>query len=232
MKKQDNAKIVLVCGLIAITAAFLTVISDVILLGRPVSAYSFIKTSTQSMVYINDLRLLIGTFSGIIALPFQIFGLAAVYYGLKNNGKVLTMVTIFTTAHALIMGVAFHTPYVFIGTAWKTHYNLGMADIFTSILMKKFDFYWWIIAVIILAELMISSICFSYIILRKKVLFPKWMAAFNPLFISIYIYPFIAIIPAPLGGFIAPAYLNISTMIFLILSTYVVYKRIKSNNLL
>jgi hypothetical protein len=41
-------------------------------------------------------------------------------------------------------------------------------------------------------------------------------------------FPFIFTLPAPVGGFIAPAYFNISTMVFLSFSTAVIYKKLKN----
>jgi hypothetical protein len=68
-------------------------------------------------------RITVGAFVGIVVLPFQLLGLVPVCYALKSAGKVLSNVTIITYAHALLMGVAFHISYAFIGSGWKLNHR-------------------------------------------------------------------------------------------------------------
>jgi len=70
-----------------------------------------------------------------------------------------------------------------------------------------------------------SSVLYAYLIKKGKTLYPKWMALFNPIFILIILFPALFILPYPIGGYIAPAYFNISTFIFFCISTKVLYKR-------
>lgn len=223
-RKADN---VLALGLAGIIAALLTIISDFILIGRPNSAYSFLKLGTESMADIAQWRITAGVFIGVVMLPFQIAGLIPVYYGLKPSGRIMPLIVVITNAHALIMGVAFHISYAFIGSGWKLYYETGSGNKLTSEIVKRFDFYWKVIVVIMLTELLFSSIIYVLIIMTGKTLYPKWMAILNPLCVSLFMFPFIFILPAPVGGFIAPAYLNISTMVYFSFSTAVIYKKLK-----
>lgn len=223
--KTIKANIVLKLGVVSICAVLLTIISDFILIGRPNSAYSFLKLGTESMGTLEQWRITIGTFIGVVVLPFQIAGLASVYQGLKPAGKIMPLIVVITNAHAIIMGVAFHVSYAFIGSGWKLHYEMGPNKTTTQI-VDRFDFYWKIIVIIMFVELLFSSIVYVAIIIRRKTLFPKWMAILNPLCILIFIFPIILILPYPIGGFIAPACFNIATMIYLIFSTYIIYKKL------
>jgi len=227
-KEMSKADIILALGLIGIIGALLTVISDLILIGRPNSAYSFLKLGTESMRDIAHWRITFGVFIGVLVLPFQIAGLIPLYYGLKPSGKIMPLIVAITNAHALIMGVAFHISYAFIGSGWKLYYEMGPVKI-SSDIIKRFDFYWMVIVVIMLIELLFSSTIHAIIIMKGKTLYPKWMAILNPLCILLFIFPLIFIIPAPIGGFIAPAYFNLSTMIFFIFSTAIIYKKMKVN---
>jgi hypothetical protein len=225
--RAEKAKIVLVLGLVGIAGVLLTIISDFILIGRPNSSNSFLKLGTESMAYLPSWRITAGAFIGIIVLPFQLAGLTSVFQGLKPSGRVMPLVVVIVDAHALIMGVAFHISYAYIGTGWKLYHQSGPGNEILSELVKKFDFYWKIIVFIMLFELLASSIIYMLLIIRGKTWYPKWMAVFNPLCVSLLIFPLIYILPAPIGGFIGPAYFNISTLAFMSLSTCVIYKTLK-----
>jgi len=227
VKEKSQIDIIRAMGLVGFISVLLTIISDFILIGRPSSAYSFLKLGTESMADIAQWRITVGAFLGIIVLPFQIAGLTSMHHGLKPSGRVMPLIVVLTNAHALIMGVAFHISYVFIGSGWKLYYETGPGNKITSEIVKRFDFYWKVIVIIMVTELLISSTIYTLLIIKGKTLYPKWMAILNPLCILLLVFPLVFIIPAPVGGFIAPAYFNISSMVFVSLSTAVIYKKLK-----
>lgn len=227
-KKTTKANIVLTLGVVGILGVLLTIISDFILIGRPNSAYSFLKLGTESMGDIAQWRITVGTFIGVIVLPLQIAGLISVYHGLKPSGTVMPLIVVITNIHALIMGVAFHTSYAFIGSGWKLYYETGPGNKITSEIVGEFDFYWKVIVFIMVTELLFSSIIYVLLIIRGNTLYPKWMAILNPICVLLFTFPFIFILPAPIGGYIGPAFFNISTMIYFILSTTVIYKKLNN----
>lgn len=218
-----------VLGLIGIMAVFLTMVSDLILLGRPDSAYSFFAYPTECMADIAQWRITAGVFIGVFMLPFQLAGLVPLYYGLKPLGRKMQLLVTIPAGHALTMGIAFHMSYAFMADGWKLSYESdALNDLINtgpvSMMMKNFDFYWKLLIVIMLAELIISSCIFVILVLNGKTLFPKLMAAFNPLFILGFMLAIIYLIPAPVGGFIAPTILNTSNFTFFIIMTTAVCK--------
>lgn len=226
--KSSKSGLILLGGLTGITGVLITIISDFILLGRPVDAYTFFRIGTETMAGLADWRITVGTFLGVFIIPLQIAGLITIYYGLKPAGKFLSLSVVIPNAHGLIMAVAFHVSYAFIGSGWKLYYELGSDNPISSLMMKRFDYYWKIIIVIVSIELLFSSICFIIAVLKGNSLYPKWMALFNPVCIFALVFLLIFAIPAPVGGFIAPTYLNLSTLVFFILSTVTVYKKLLS----
>jgi hypothetical protein len=223
---QKTAKFVLIMGLIGITGVLLTIISDFILIGRPSSSNAFFKLGTESMADLSQWRITVGAFLGIIVIPIQIVGLATIYYGLKSAGKIKAIIIVLTTAHTLMMAVAFHTSYAFIASGWNLYYELGTKDIVAEKMINRFGYYWRIIIIIMSVELILSSAYFVFLILRGNTLYPKWMALFSPFCVLLYMYPVVLIAPKPIGGFIAPAFLNLATLVFFILSTITVYKKL------
>ena len=219
VKEKSQIDIIRAMGLVGFISILLTIISDFILIGRPSSAYSFLKLGTESMADIAQWRITAGAFLGVIVLPFQTLGLIPLYHGLKPSGRVMPLIMVITTAHALIMGVAFHISYAFIGSGWKQYYEADFGNKITSESLLRFEFYWKLLVIIMLAELLFSSIIYVAIIIRGRTLYPKWMALLNPLCVMIFLFPFVFMLPAPIGGFIAPAYLNITTLVFFAFTT-------------
>ena len=229
-KKTSKANIVLAWSITGLIAVLVTMISDFILLGRPSNAYGFFNLGTETMTDIAQGRITAGVFIGVFALPFQIAGLISVYHGLKPSGKVMPLIVVITNAHALTMGVAFHMSYAYIASGWKLFDKAGSGNSIAAEMIKRFDFYWKMIILIMLTEILFSSIIYSLLILKGNTLYPKWMAILNPLCVTLLMLPVLLLLPAPVGGFIAPAYLNISTMVYLSFSTIIIYKRLKEHS--
>lgn len=228
-KKKQKADIIRVMSILGITSVLITILSDFILIGKPNSAYSFLKLGTESMWDISATRIAVGAFIGVVVLPFQLLGLVPVYFALKPAGKVLPLMAVIINAHTLLMGVAFHISYAFIGSGWALHHQEEVQSV-TSGLIARFGSYWWILAIIMLIELSFCSAVFIITVLKGNTLFPKWMAVFNPIGVLAITFPFIFILPYPIGGYIAPAYLNISTMIFFIVTLKVGYSKIEEQD--
>ncbi len=224
--KMKKSKFVLIISLLGISSVLITIISDFILIGKPNSAYDFLLLGTESMWNISAVRITVGAFVGVAVLPFQLLGLIPVYYAFKPAGKVLPVIAVIANAHTLLMGVAFHISYAFIGSGW-TLYHKPDATLITEELVIQYDLYWMILAVIMSVELLLGSVIYTIVILKGKSLFPKWMAIFSPMAVMIITVPLIFLIPYPVGGYIAPASLNVSTMVFFVLILVVGYKKMK-----
>jgi hypothetical protein len=228
--RSRKATITLLFGLVGILAVIFTIICDFILIGKPNSTYSFLKLGTESMKGLSQWRIYIGTFLGIIVLPLQIAGLVPVYYGLKPGGKVKSIIVVLITGHAAIIAVAFHISYAFIASGWNLYNSTAVENLGASEMLKRFDLYWRITIIIMAVELLLSSILYVILILGKKTLYPKWMAFLSPICVLFYTFLLVLPIPHPLGGFLGPAFLNLSTLIFLTFSTIIVYKRLRISN--
>lgn len=228
MKRTSKmAKISLVCGLVGIIAVILTITCDFVLIGRPNSTYSFLKLGTESMHGLSQWRIFLGTFLGIIVLPLQIAGLIPVYYGLRSAGKIKSLIAVIIIGHAAVIASAFHISYAFIASGWKLYHTIGSENIAALEMISSFDLYWKTTIIIMAVDIILSSILYILLIMSKNTLYPKWMALLNPA--SIFLYTFIMIlpIPNPIGGFVAPAFLNLSTLVFFTFSTFIIYIKLK-----
>ena len=93
--------------------------------------------------------------------------------------------------------------------------------------MGLFDFYWTVLLTIMATEILIGSIGYSIVVLKRKTIYPRWMAILSPMAIVVFTFAILLLMPSPIGGYVAPAFLNISTVIFFVLTLVVTYKRVK-----
>lgn len=266
-RKASKARIVLIFGMIGIISVVFTIISDLILLGRPGSGYSFFLLPTEGMAWIPGWRITLGTFLGVFMLPFQIAGLVPLYIGLRPSGKAVPALTSLIGAHGFVMGVAFHTTYAFLAGGWKLYHSAAGSGVLgtgfgtdpfavsgslgtgsgtdpfvgsgagglsagpegasPSALMGDFQFYWKLIIVIMVIELILFSSLYIITVLKGRTLFPKWMAALNPAAIMTAVILILLALPAPVGGYAAPTMLNLSNLAFFIISTVVIRSKLK-----
>lgn len=224
LKKE---KWIFIFGLIGIIGALTTIASDVILIGIPGKGSVFFTFGTEIMADISNARISVGTFLGVFSLPLQIAGLVPIYYGLKSANEIMAMITVSIFSHALMVGVAFHGAYAYIAGAWKLDHSISTNNPLIQDMMGKFDFYWRLVGSVILFELFIGSILFIIIVLGKKTLFPRWIILFNPFFITIFFCFVVYNLPGSLGGYIAPIFANLSTLLCFIIPTIIAYRNIK-----
>lgn len=213
---KDKNRLLLILGLIGILATILTIVSDIILLGMPNSAYNYFKLGTETMATIPQFRITLGTFIGVIMIPFQIAGIISIYYGLKPSGKIPSLLLVIIMIHASIMGTAFHISYGYMGTMWRFCFN----NTKSVPMINQFNYYWKLLLIIMAIELAIASLIYVFQILKRKTLYPKWMILFNPICIVFYMYFIILPIPYPIGGFLASCFLNLATLVFFILNIF------------
>lgn len=217
-------------GMIGILGVLVTTLSDFFLLGRPVSGAVFFMLSSESMVEIAHWRITFGTLLGVVSLPFEVLGLAPLYYWLKPSGKVLPIAVVIADAHALLMGVAFHMSYAFMGSGWKLYYDQGFNPKIEEGLLRHYEGYWKLLLLIVLVDLLTATMLYSIAILKRKPLFPRWMVMINPLISVLLVLPVVYFLPAPAGGYIAPAVLNIATLLFII-GTLMLYRNYRRKEL-
>lgn len=223
---KDKINLISKLGHIGIIGVLITIISDFILLGKPGSAYEFLMAGTESMWDISTIRITVGTFIGVVVLPLQALGVVPVYFALKPSAKLIRLITVIPYAHAILMGVGFHTAYAFIGSGWKLNHR-PEASLITSGLMEQYHTYWMILVVIMTVEIVVSSVIYTVIVGKGKTLFPRWMAIFSPVSVVAFTLPLVFLLPYPVGGYLGPACLNISTLLFFILTQRMISKRMK-----
>lgn len=207
-----------ILGCIGLIAVFVTIVSDVILLGQPTSGYAYFSNPTACMAVIPPWRILAGTLLGVCMLPFQLAGLAPVYYGMQPAGRKKQLLALIPAAHALMVGIAFHMAHAFIAEGWRLSYGFSPANAAVDAMAKGFDRYWVLLLAIMLAEMLLCSGVLAMSVWKGRTRFPKWVAVCNPLCVLGVVFLVLLALPAPIGGYVAPTIMNTTSLIYMTLS--------------
>lgn len=221
--RRKNSIVLL--GYIGIVGIIITIVSDIILLSKPDAGITFFINGTKTMEDLASWRIYAGTFLGVMALPVSVLGLVPIYNALKPSGRLLSGTVFATGAHALLMGAAFHMSFVYMGNAWKLAYDNSQDKVTVLKLMQGYEACYYALIVIMLIDILICSIAFIYAILKGKTVFPRWVAACNPIVIVLVVFGMISCIPDPVGGIISPTALNLSTLIIVVITTKLYSKK-------
>lgn len=205
-------------GYIAITAALLGAISDVLLLYTPNGG--FLNPDFQFLKHISYSRLLSGALLGVFCIPFEILGSWQIYSVAKKENPKMAMLTIMAAVYFACIGVTVHMLYGVIGVGMQMHTHLSSE--YTMLIndhFKQLESFMKPVATVVILLHVISTLLFVLLIRKTKNIFPAWLTYVNP--VTIYIILASPYIWWPtLGNVLAPAAFNLSYGIFFCITTY------------
>ena len=70
----------------------------------------------------------------------------------------------------------------------------------------------------------LGAVFFAAHVLLRPTPFPMWIAILNPLILIVLVRFVAALIPAPLGGYIAPGYFNVAMLLFFVANFIVIWR--------
>lgn len=190
---------------IGITAALLMAVCDVILLGQPVSGSYYDMSSFGAVAQVSPERAAIGSAGGLFFAFFIGFG----YWFVKTrfdaiNPKLAALLFI-SLASVMFFGGAFHAGYYFVAQG-----NLPVAD---------HQWYLEVLSYFGVPGFVAGTILF-YILASNKA-FPAWYRFCNPLIVSAVFLVIFYFLPAPIGGYLKPTFVNLGTATFFLISLFV-----------
>ncbi|MBS1593580.1 MAG: hypothetical protein JST90_04610 [Bacteroidetes bacterium] len=180
---------------------------DVILLGVPQSGRAGDIYSFSALAQVSMTRIQIGASFGLLSSLNICLGYWYLWQMLRPYSTRLVgwMLAAFTFYG--VLGGVFHAGYYFAGAAMH-HGDLALYFRFIHRLQ--------LLAVVAGAGALIGSLLYAYIILRLQQYYSKWYAAFNLIVCEGIALTVAYILPAPVGGYIRPMFINLGTLLFFI----------------
>ena len=175
-------------GLAAIVGACLYAVGDVLLLAGKVSLddyprlkpFAKLLSDAEKMVVFPPRRLIWGALLGVFSTPLILAGFWQVYQGL-GSGEALTFLTALLFIVASVIGAFVHGTFYYMGEYVQALNKVddGSQGVIADMIARHRK-----VLIItygpILVLIVIASILFSILVASGRTAFPFWMAAVNP----------------------------------------------------
>jgi len=183
-----------ITGLLALLGAFLYAIGDVLLLASKVNLDDYPKlkpfakllSDAEKMVVLSPNRMIWGALLGVFATPLVAAGFWQIYQGLNgaNASAVLATILLFTTGS--IIGAFVHGTFYYMGE--YIHALNKVEEGSQAVVVDMINRHKKVLIISygpVLLFIVIASILFSILVASGNTAFPVWMAAVNPLTMTI-----------------------------------------------
>jgi hypothetical protein len=221
-----------ITGILAITGATLYAVGDVLLLASKVSLddypklkpYAKLLSDAEKMVVLPPNRMIWGALLGVFATPLVLAGFWQVYQGLAGANEALVLTTALLFGIASIIGTFVHGTFYYMGEYVQA---LNMVDEFSQVviadMIKRHRKVLIITYAPLLIFIIIASILFSVMVGMGNTRFPIWMAAINPVTMTIAWLLIKRILPQFVRDATEGAGFNIAYIIFFVCTTFTLW---------
>ena len=217
-----------VAGLLALVGAFLYAIGDVLLLASKVKLEDYPKlepfakllSDAEKMVVLPPNRLIWGALLGVFATPMTLTGLWQIYQGLGGANTSLVLVTVVLFGAASVIGAFVHGTFYYLG---EYVHALNKVQIDSQLVVAEMIARHRKVLIVsyapVLLFILIASILFSVLVASGKTSFPVWMAAINPVTMTIVWLLLKRVLPQFIRDWTEGAGFNIAYLLFFACTT-------------
>lgn len=183
-----------ITGLLALLGAFLYAIGDVLLLASKVNLDDYPKlkpfakllSDAEKMVVISPNRMIWGALLGVFATPLVAAGFWQIYHGLNGANASAVLITVLLFATGSIIGAFVHGTFYYMGE--YIHALNKVEESSQAVVVDMINRHKKVLIISyapVLLLIIIASIMFSILVASGNTAFPTWMAAVNPLTMTI-----------------------------------------------
>ena len=217
-----------ITGLLALAGTFLYAVGDVLLLASKVSLDNYprlkpfakLLSDAEKMVVLSPNRMIWGALLGVFATPLVLAGFWQIYKGLNGVNESLTLATGLLFATASIIGAFVHGTFYFMGEYIQALNKVedGSQPVIADMIARHRKVL-IITYVPVIILILIASILFSILVASGKTAFPVWMAAVNPVTMTIAWLILKRILPQSVRDWTEGAGFNIAYLAFFACTT-------------
>jgi hypothetical protein len=217
-----------ITGVVALFGACLYAIGDVLLLASKASLedhprlkpFGRLLSDAERMVALPPSRMIWGALLGVFATPLVLAGFWQVYQGLHGANGTLTLITALLFAIASVIGAFVHGTFYYMGEYVQALDKVedGSQAVIAEMIARHRK-----VLVVTYAPLLtlivIASILFSVLVASGKTAFPVWMAAVNPVTLTVFWLVIKHILPQFVRDWTEGAGFNIAYLAFFACTT-------------
>src|SRR3990172_6194556 len=215
-------------GLIAIVGALLYALGDVLLLASKADLEDYPKlrpfakllSDAEKMVVLSPGRMLWGALLGVFATPLVLAGYWQVYSGLAAGNQILVLTAVVLFAVASVIGAFVHGTFYFMGEYVQAlnRVEAGSQAVIADMIARHRKVL-IITYVPVLIIIILASILFSILVASGETAFPLWMAAVNPVTMTIAWLILKRLLPQFIRDWTEGAGFNIAYLVFFLCTT-------------
>jgi hypothetical protein len=217
-----------VAGFLALTGALLYAIGDVLLLAGKASLddyprlkpFAKLLSDAEKMVVFPPRRLIWGALLGVFSTPLVLAGFWQVYQGLTGASETMIFITAILFIVASVIGAFVHGTFYYMGEYVQALNKVedGSQGVIADMIGRHRR-----VLIItygpILLLVLIASFLFSMLVASGKTAFPIWMAAVNPVTMTIAWMLLKRILPQFVRDHTEGAGFNIAYLVFFACTT-------------
>lgn len=223
-----------ITGILALVGALLYAIGDVLLLASKISLDNyprlkpFVKllSDAEKMVVLSPNRMIWGALIGVFATPLVLAGFWQVYQGLEGGNQTLTLVTALLFAVAAVIGAFVHGTFYYMGEYVQALNKVedGSQTVIAEMITRHRK-----VLIIsyapVLILILVASILFSILVASGRTAFPVWMAAVNPVTMTLAWLAIKRLLPQFVRDWTEGAGFNIAYLAFFACTTTTLWNR-------
>jgi len=225
---MEQASLLRITGLLAILGAFIYAIGDVLLLAGKVSLddypklkpYQKLLSDAERIVAFSPTRLMWGALLGVFVTPLVMAGFWQIFQGLQGANPTLVLTTVLLFVTGSVIGAFVHGSFYFMGEYVKA---LNSVDEFSQPIIADMITRHRKVLIItyapVLLLIIIASILFSILVASGRTAFPVWVAAINPVTMTIAWLVIKRVLPQFVRDWTEGAGFNIAFLAFFICTT-------------
>jgi len=223
-----------ITGLLALLGSLLYAVGDVLLLASKASLdqyprlkpYAKLLSDAEKMVALPPSRMIWGALLGVFATPLVLAGIWQVYQGLNGGNGTLTLNTGLLFAAASVIGAFVHGTFYYMGEYIQALNKVEDAS--QPVIAEMIARHRQILIISyapVLILILVASILFSILVASGDTAFPVWMAAVNPVTITIAWLVVKRILPPFVRDWTEGAGFNIAYLIFFACTTITLWNQ-------
>ena len=223
-----------ITGLLALLGALLYAIGDVLLLASKISLDQYPKlkpfakllSDAEKMVVLPPSRMIWGALLGVFATPLVMSGFWQVYQGLEGANQTLTLVTALLFAIASVIGAFVHGTFYYLGEYVQALNQVE--DSSQGVIAEMIARHRKVLIITyapVLILILVASILFSILVASGQTAFPVWMAAVNPVTMTLIWLAIKRVLPQFVRDWTEGAGFNIAFLAFFACTTLTLWNR-------
>lgn len=217
-----------ITGCLALLGAFLYAIGDVLLLASKASLENYprlkpfakLLSDAEKMVVLPPSRMIWGALLGVFATPLVLAGFWQIYHGLSGANPLLTLLTGLLFAVASVIGAFVHGTFYYMGEYVQALNKVedGSQPVIADMIARHRKILIVTYAPVLLL-IVLASILFSILVASGRTAFPLWMAAINPVTLTIAWLLVKRVLPPVVRDWTEGAGFNIAYLAFFLCTT-------------